>query len=143
MSLKVGYSKEGDFIYLDTPERGEGTYVLENDCWTAVDVPASGGYRPVALEFMFASRLLPLEANDSGRYCPETDTLVCGEGQDTATLVEENDDLTAYWRPDDAPGRGPDDLDLIAVALRNASKHLAPLIAAGAPKALWARGQSQ
>ena len=131
MNLKVGYSKEGDFIYFDTPERGEGTYDVEGDCWTAIDVPASGGYRPVALEFMFVSRPLPLETNDG--YSPETDTLVIGEGQDTATLVEENDDLTAYWCPDDGPGCGPDDLNLIAVALRNASKHLAPVIA-GAPK---------
>ena len=138
MSLTVGYSKEGDFIYMDTPERGEGTYPVEGDCWTAVDVPASGGHRPVALEFMFVSRLLPLETNDG--YFPETDTLICGEGKDalvTATLVEENDDLIAYWRLDDSPGCGPDDLDLIAVALRNASKHLAPVIAAGGPKAEW------
>ena len=78
--------------------RGEGIYVLENDCWTAIDVPASGGHRPVVLEFMFVSRLMPLETN--GRYLPETDTLVIGEGQDTATLVEENNDLTAYWCPD-------------------------------------------
>jgi hypothetical protein len=116
-----------------TSEGADGTYDVEGDCWTAIDVPAGGGYKPVALEFMFVSGLMPLEANGRGRYFPETDTLVIGEGQGTATLVEENDDLTAYWCPDDVPGRGPDDLNLIAVALRNASKHLA-LVIAGAPK---------
>ena len=122
MILRTRYSQEDDVIRLSTSEKGDGSYDVESDCWAVIDVPVGGGYRPVALELMFVSRLLPLENN--GGYCSEIDTLVIGEGQSAATLVEENDDLAAYWCSEE----GPDDLILVAVSLRNASKHLAPAI---------------
>ncbi len=123
MSLRIRYSREDDIVFLSTSERGEGSYDVEGDCWTAIDVPVGGGYKPVALEIMFVSKLMPLETN--GGYCPQTDTLVIGGSEEVATLVEENGDLAAYWCADDAP----DDLSLVAVSLRNASKHLAPVMA--------------
>ena len=123
MSLRVKYSPEDDILLLDTSEKGEGSWDVEGHYWTVIDLPFGGGYRPVALEIMFASDLMPLEIN--GGYCSETDTLFIGEGKDAATFVEENGDLAAYWRQDD----DLDDLSLVAVSLRNASKHLAPVIA--------------
>ena len=48
--------------------------------------------------------------------------------------LRKNGDLIAYWRPDEYD---PDDLVAVAVDLRNASKHLAPVIAA-MPQALSA-----
>ncbi len=120
MSLRVKYSPGSDIVSLDTLESSEDSCDVEGHYWTVIDLPVGGGYKPVALEIMFVSDLMPLETNVG--YCPETDTLVIGEGKDTATLVEENDDLAAYW---DAP----EDLSLVAVSLRNASRHLAPVIA--------------
>ena len=123
MGLRVKYSPEDDIVLLTTSERGEGSCDVEDHYWTTVILPFGGGYKPVALDIMFVRDLMPLETNVG--YCSETDTLVIGEGKDTATLVEENDDLTAFWCPDEYP----DDLKLVAVSLRQASKHLAPVLA--------------
>ena len=125
MSLRIHYSPEDDIVMLYTTEEGEGGYDVEGHHWTRVILPSGGGHKPVALEVMFVSDLMPLETN--GGYCSETDTLVIGDGKGSATLVEENGDLSAYWLPEEDY---PDDLSLAAVALRRASVHLAPVIAA-------------
>ena len=124
MRLLVKYSPEDDIVLLGTSERGDGCYDVEGHSWTAVTLPLVGGYKPVALEIMFASSIMPLETNCG--YCPDTDTLVIGDSKDAATLAEGNGDLTAYWRPEDYD---PEEMSLVAVSLRNASKHLAPVIA--------------
>ena len=125
MSLRIHYSPEDDIVMLYTTEKGEVSYDVEGHHWTRVVLPSGGGYKPVALEVMFVSDLMPLETN--GNYCSETDTLVIGDGKASASIVEENGDLTAYWLPEED---APDDLGLVAVALRRASAHLAPVIAA-------------
>ena len=125
MSLKTRYTQEDDIVSLSAPGRersDEGSYEVESDSWTVLDVAFDNGCKPVTLELIFVSRLMPLETNKG--YSSDTDTLVIGEGLDTATVVEVNGDLTAYWCPDD----DLDDMNLVAVSIRNASKHLAPLI---------------
>lgn len=121
MSLQTRYSQEDDIVLIATSERGEGSYDVEGHYWTTVVLPFGGGHKPVALEIMFVSDLMPLRMNKG--YSAETDTLVIGQGE-RAALVEENDDLTAYWCPEE----DADDLSLVAVSLRNASKHMAPVI---------------
>ncbi len=128
MSMQTRYSQEDDIVLIATSERGEGSCDVEGHYWTAVVLPFGGGYKPVALEIMFVSDLMPLGANEG--YSADTDALLIGQGKRAATLVEENHDLAAYWCADD----DPDDLNLVAVSLRNASKHLAPVIAASAPR---------
>ena len=123
MSLHIHYSAEDDIVMLYTDERGEGSYDVEGHYWTRVILPSGGGYKPVALEVMFVSDLMPLETN--GCYCSETDTLVIGDDKSSTTLAEENGDLTAYWLHEEDD---PDDLSLVAVTLRRASVHLAPAI---------------
>ena len=125
MSLRIHYSPEDDIVMLYTAEKGEGSYDVEGYHWTRVILPSGGGYKPVALEVMFASDLIPLETNAG--YCSETDTLLIGDGKASNAPVEENGDLTAYWLPEED---APDDLSLVCVALRRASVHLAPVIAA-------------
>lgn len=131
MSLRTRYSQEDDIVSLSTLARRsvEGSYEVESDCWTILDVAFDNERKPITLELMFVSRLMPLEANDG--YSADTDTLVIGQANNVATLVEENDDLAAYWHPED----GTDDLNLVAVALRNASRHLAAVIAGHTPPA--------
>ena len=72
---------------------------------------------------------LPLESNE--KYCAETDTLTIGDELETATLIAENGDLVLYWRPD---RNYPDELTAIAIDIRNASRHLAPAVAANKHK---------
>ena len=79
---------------------------------------------PVGLEVIGVSAWLPLGKRG---YCKETDTLTFGSDTETATVIAENGDLIAYWSPDQYD---PDYLLPIAVDLRNASKHLAPVLEA-------------
>ena len=123
MKLHIRYSPEDDIIALGTSEKGDGCYEVEEYPWAVVTLPLRGGYKPVSLEILFASGLMPLESKTG--YCSETDTLIIGEGKDIATLAEENGDLTAYWLPEDY---APDEMSLVAVSLRNASKHLAGVL---------------
>ena len=64
-------------------------------------------------------------------YSERTDTLTFGHKRETATVVAENRDLIVYWAP---PKYDPDGLEPIAVDLHNASKHLAPVLAATSAK---------
>ena len=57
------------------------------------------------------------------RYNPATDTLTWGVTTDAPGMVAHTGDLTVYWRPDPEDAA---DFDPIGVALRNATKHLAP-----------------
>ena len=86
-----------------------------------VDFPDEDSHTPVGLEVLGFGAILPLGKED---YSAESDTQSFGD-KGGATLVKENGDLVAYFgpQPDD-----PDFLYLLAVDLRNASKHLAPLI---------------
>ena len=79
-----------------------------------------GEYRPVPW-IMFLSTQMPMETHAADPR--DTDTLVIGEGQQAATLTEENGDITAYWGPDD--GAPEVDISLLAVALRNTPQPLA------------------
>ncbi len=125
MSLRVGYGD--DCIYISTSQGSCESLSLVSDYGTVIDTHPDSDYKPTALEVLYISSYLPLETNDG--YYPDTDTLVIGEGKDTATLVEENDDLVAYFAYDTSYPDDPDEFELVAAALRNASKHLAPAIA--------------
>ena len=125
MNLVAGYTP--DIIYFTSCDSSssDGAYELGHS-GIVVDKPKDS-YKPVSLEIMyFREYYMPLGTNAD--YSPETDTLVFGDGKDRATHVEENGDLVAYWYPD----TGPDDLDLVAVALRNASKYVASAMDASA-----------
>ena len=132
MSLQITYVD--DIIHLSTGGNGAGSYVVIEDSGTVVDHSSDNEHNPVALEIMFVSRYMPLETNDG--YCSGTDTLVIGKDNDTATLLERNSDLVAYW----APVYCSDQLSLLAVELHNVSKHLAPVIADHANKSAYESG---
>lgn len=133
MSLKVKYSpmEDGfDAIVLDSGKgRDSGAIDLESNPHVIIDLPPDDCREPVSLEVLWISDYLPLETNEG--YCAETDTLTIGEELETATQVAENGDLVLYWRPDQSY---PDELIAIAIAIRNASEHLAPAIAANQHK---------
>ena len=123
MSLIAHYDPEIDAISLhyDQPTCG-GYEVAEN--WSIImHVPDEESREAAELEVIGIGAWLPLGKRG---YCHETDTLTFGHSPETATVVAENGDLVAYWRPDQYD---PGDTVVIAVDLRNASKHLAPVIA--------------
>ena len=120
---------ECDAIGLDYKQPHRATYELATVGMVMIDVPDEDSYEAVGLEVFAISAWLPLGKRG---YCAETDTLTFGHGTETATVVAENGDLVAYWRPDQYD---PGDTVAVAVDLRNASKHLAPVIAA-MPQAL-------
>ncbi len=124
MNLRVHYDPECDAIGLDYKQPHRATYELATVGMVMVDVPDEDSYEAVGLEVFAISAWLPLGKRG---YCEETDTLTIGRGVETSTVVAENGDLVAYWAPDEYD---PADLVPIAVDLRNASKHLAPVIEA-------------
>ena len=124
ISLKQGYDAEIDAVYLWSGKKSFESTDIEGSPFVAIDLPEDG-HEPMALEVIGISRRLPLEQNEA--YCVETDTLTFGTMPKKADLVVENNDLVAYWRFD---GPDSDDYTAVAVDLRNATKHLAPVIAA-------------
>lgn len=124
MNLKVHYDPDCDAIGANYSQPSGGTYELATVGMVMVDVPDEDSYEAIGLEVFAISSWLPLGKRG---YCEETDTLTIGRGVETATVVAENGDLVAYWAPDEYD---PADLVPIAVDLRNASKHLACVIAA-------------
>ena len=133
MSLRVKYSpmEDGfDAIVLDSgKERDIGAIDLEYNPHVVIDLSPDNDKEPVALEVLWISEYLPLETNED--YCAETDTLTFGDESEAATVIAENGDLVLYWRP----GQDyPDELTAVAIDIRNASRNLAPAIAANKHK---------
>lgn len=124
MNLRVHYDPECDAIGLDCGQPSGGTYELATVGMVMIDVPDEDSYEAIGLEVFAISAWLPLGKRG---YCEETDTLTIGRGAETATIIAENGDLVAYWGPDEYD---PGDTVPIAVGLRNASQHLAPVIEA-------------
>ena len=134
MNLKVHYDPECDAIGLHCNQPSGATYELATVGMVMIDLPDEDSYEAIALEVFAISAWLPLGKRG---YCEETDTLTIGRGVETATVVAENGDLVAYWAPDEYD---PADLVPIAVDLRNASTHLAPVIEAMSQPLVVANG---
>ena len=132
MELRLSYFP-GEHSSLDLSYPGwvfESSHVAESHVGHAVaHFPSEEELRPIALEVVWFSDYLPLDEFED--YCAETDTLLIGGKLETATKVVERGDFVAYWRPmfDDMGDEVSDeDLEVHAIELRNASKHLAPVI---------------
>lgn len=75
------------------------------------------------------------------RYDRETDTLTWGMAAAEPEMVSCAGDLTAYWQPDpDFEEEEESFFEPIGLALRNASKHLAPWFELAEPAAAAGRG---
>ena len=124
MNLKLHYDPECDAIGLDYNQSSGATYEVDGLGWVMIDLPDEASHEAIALEVIGISAWLP-----SGRrgYCKETDSLTFGGGVENAAVIGRNGDLIAYWRRDSTAADG---LTAFAVELQNASKHLAPVIAA-------------
>jgi uncharacterized protein YuzE len=120
--MRVIYDKEADVLRIIGEQPVADTASLLRGPDAAVDTATFGGYDVIGLIVIGASAYLPL-----GRgYDADRDILTIGETTDDPALVTENGDFVGYWEVCEL---GPDGLrDPIGVALRDASKHLAPVI---------------
>lgn len=123
-NLKMSYDPDNDILWLRDGYPSDGSSLLEEAPFATMEMRDEDSREAIGVEISGFSGYLPLRRPD---YCESADTLTIGARRETATLVVENGDLVAYWRPDES---APDDLEPFAVDLRNASGHLAPLLAA-------------
>ena len=123
-NLKMSYDPDNDILWLRDGCPSDGSSLLEEVPFATIEMRDEDSREAVGVEISGFSTYLPLRRPD---YYEPTDTLTFGTGRETATLIAENGDLVAYWRPDEF---APHDLEPFAVDLRNASRHLAPLVAA-------------
>ena len=122
MNLRISFDLNDNIFSLRSTYRSQDSAEVLSAPGVVVDFPTEDSRKPVGLEVLGFSAILPLGKAD---YSTATDTQSFGD-KEHATLVVENEDLIAYFGPETDD---PDDLYLFAVDLRNASKHLAPLIA--------------
>lgn len=122
MELEVHYDPECDAIGLHSGQQRNGSASLVTDVDVIIDLANEDSRQAVALEVLSISAYLPLGKHG---YCDGTDTLTFGGEIDTATLVVKNGDLIAYWRRANLPLVS---MEPVAVDLKNASKHLKPVI---------------
>ena len=121
MKLRLSYDLNDRIFSLSSADRSGDCATVLSEPGVVVDFPEPHGMKPVGLEVFGFSPSLPLGREG---YSVETDTLCYGD-MTSATVVEENKDLVAYFGP---IWDVPDYLYLLGVELRNATKHLAPLI---------------
>ena len=122
MRLRIYFDLMDQVFSLHSIPRSQDSAEVLSAPGVVVDFPSKDSNKPVGMGVVGFGAILPLGKKD---YSAATDTQSFGD-KEHATLVVENEDLVAYFgpEPDD-----PDYLYLLAVDLRNASKHLAPLIA--------------
>ena len=122
MKLRISFDMNDQIFSLSSAPRIWDSAEVLTAPGVVVDFPAGDSNKPVGLEVLGFEAILPLGKKN---YSATTDTQSFGD-KDDATLVVENEDLVAYFGPQPYD---PDYLYLLAVELRNASMHLAPLIA--------------
>lgn len=121
MSMRLIYDKEVDVLRLLTGEDEATSSSLYDDIDIVVDLDKNEE-RVLGLMIIGASTYLPLGKRG---YDAETDTLTLGTVATEPALITRNADFITYWMKDRY--EGDDTLDPIGVAVKHASKHLAPL----------------
>ena len=122
--MQADYDVEEGILSLTTGMRPATSASLLDDPGIVVDLAESDGHTIVGIMVMGADAYLPLARG----YDPDADTLHLGKPTDNPDLITENGDVIGYWQVYEGD---PDGVrDPIGVTIRNASKHLAPVIAA-------------
>ena len=120
-TMRVIYDEEVDVLRLIYNQAAIETKPFVRGPFAALEVAKDR--KVVDVEVVGASAYLPL-----GRgYDAENDVLTIGETTDDPDMVTENGDFVGYW---EVYERGPGLIVAIGVAIRRASVHLAPVIAA-------------
>ena len=121
----VRYDNEIDALRVATDRVGATSSSLWHNSDIVVDLVTEDGHDIVGLGVMCASLYLPLGKKG---YDADTDTLLMGDSTSDPALITENGDFIGYWKvfEGDPDGfRAP-----VGVAIKNASVHLAEVVAA-------------
>lgn len=122
--MQATYDIEGNVLRVWSGEPIRDTASLLRGPDAAVHLGTQEGHDVVGFLVIGASSYLRF----SSGYDADSDTLTIGETTDDPELVSENGDLVGYWEVD---VQEPDGFrDPVGVAIRRASEHLAPAIAA-------------
>ena len=122
--MQVKYYDEDDALIVIGTPGGRSGAALRDD-WTIILTLADEGSELITrLTVLHATDFLPLDAERG--YDAGTDTLTLGDKPDADYRAVDNGDFVGYWQECDG-GRY---WDIVAVDLRRASVHLAPVMAA-------------
>ena len=124
--MQVSYYPEDDVLILIASLKGGGGGTLRDDFGVifVIDGEDEGDENITRVDIHDVSYCLPLEAERG--YDADTDTLTLGDKPTADYRVVDNGDFVSYrqWFDDGS------EWDVVALDLRQASAHLAPVIAA-------------
>lgn len=124
--MQARYYAEDDALVISGTRSGRSGAALRDDFGVILDLADEGSEDVTRVDILNVSWFLPLRAERG--YDADTDTLTLGDKPDADAdyRVVDNGDFVSYrqWFND---GSG---WDIVAVDLRQASKHLAPALAA-------------
>ena len=134
--MQVSYYPEDDVLILIASSQGGGGGTLRDDFGVifVIDGEDEGDENVTRVDVHGATRFLPLDTERG--YDADTDTLTLGDKPDADYRVVDNGDFVSYrqWFDDGS------EWDVVAVDLRRASVHLAPVLAAWSRPAPVGRG---
>ena len=122
--MQVKYYDEDDALIVIGTPGGRSGAALRDDWEIILTLADEGSELITRLTVLHATDFLPLDAERG--YDAGTDTLTLGNKPDTDYRAVDNGDFVGYWQECDG-GRY---WDIVAVDLRRASAHLAPVLAA-------------
>ena len=122
--MEVKYYPEDDVLLIIKSHSGCSGGTLRDDFGVIFTFEDVGNDNITRLDIHDVSYFLPLDAERG--YDADTDTLTLGDKPDSDYRAVDNDDFVGYWQECDG-GRY---WDIVAVDLRQASVHLAPVLAA-------------
>ena len=122
--MQVSYDEQDDVLFMREGEPGETCAgLLSTSGLVAVELATEDGHDVIGIVAIGASGYMsPWKGYDA-----EHDILTIGETTDDPAFITENGEFVGYWQPYD--GDPNDFWDPIGVAIRHASKHLAPVLA--------------
>ena len=127
--MQVKYYAEDDALIIIVNRRGPSGGTLRDDFRVILDFEDKGIENVTRIDILDVSRFLPLSAERG--YDAHADTLTLGDKPTADYRVVDNGDFVSYrqWFDDGS------EWDVVAVDIRQASVHLAPVIAAHSPSA--------
>ena len=121
--MRAMYDIKDDVLYLEDGRPHVVGSELLHSPGTVVHLTTEEGHDISALTIIGATAYLPLELG----YDAESDTLTIGQTTKAPGMVGEAGEFVGYWEIDELD---PDGFQApIGVAIKHASKHLAPVIA--------------
>ena len=124
--MQAKYYAEDDALVISGNRRGRSGAALRDDFGIILDLADEGSEDVTRIDILNVSWFLPLSAERG--YDADTDTLTLGDKPeaDADYRVVDNGDFVSYrqWFDDGS------EWDIVAVDLRQASKYLAPALAA-------------